>query len=392
MEKQSQILMRACPICNSRSGHKLLDINFENQKGNPLPEHYDVIACDGCGFTYSDMSANQSLFNQYYSKYNTYAEAERIRVKESEKEPRFVYIAELIKGYVSLSAEILDVGCGGGELLEVLKQDGFDNVCGLDPSKESIKQLTENGIKGILGNIFDKKTVEKNFDVVISTAVAEHIYDLNRYIRNLGRYLKNDGFLVINVPAVENFPHRMAPLAANFNQEHINYFSKVSLDNLFGVHGFSRCHSEPYMNAGNDQQLVTIYKRQNGAAIEIKYDFSSEDCIKKYIVQYQKIQDETDEKVRIFLSHASSFVIFGAGSYAMQLLKRFPELSDKTLFFVDNNSAKHEMLLAGKKIKPVEALKDLEEKTEILVCSMCNSGDIMQQVQELGIKNRIFAV
>lgn len=392
MEGKKQILMRTCPICNCRVGHKLLDINFENQEGNPLPEHYDVVACDGCGFTYSDMSASQSLFNEYYSKCNTYAEAEKIRFKESAKEPRFVYIVELIKKYASLNAEILDVGCGGGELLAALKQNGFGNVCGLDPSKESIKQLTENGIKGILGNIFDEKKVEKKFDVVISTAVAEHIYDLNSYIRNLSSYLKNDGFVVINVPAVENFPHRIVPLAANFNQEHINYFSEVTLDNLFRIHGFSRCNSDSYMIAGNDKQLVTIYRRQSEVQREIKYDFTSEDCIKNYMEQYKEIQDETNEKVRKFLSQANSFVIFGVGSYAMQLLKRFPELLYKTRFFVDNNSSKHGMLVAGKRIKPVEALKDLEDKTVILICSMWSSDDIIQQVKKLGIRNQIYTL
>lgn len=116
---------------------------------------------------------------------------------------------------------------------------------GIDPSVESIELLNRSGIQGKVGNIFGEihKELKGKFDVVACTEVLEHIYDLKEAILILQMYLKEDGYLFIDVPAVEGFEGNLLPIANYFNYEHINYFGIHALDNLLGRFGYRRMNS-----------------------------------------------------------------------------------------------------------------------------------------------------
>ena len=97
---------------------------------------------------------------------------------------------------------ILNVGCGTGGLISLFEQYG--DVTNIDVSPEAIKfcelkghsnvQLVPSGILPF---------ADKSFDVIVATDVLEHIEDDFAALQEWRRVLKEDGSLVITVPAYQ---------------------------------------------------------------------------------------------------------------------------------------------------------------------------------------------
>lgn len=98
--------------------------------------------------------------------------------------------------------KILEIGCSGGILIESLKKMGFKSVYGIDVSKNAVELCKRKGIKNV--EVMDgAKTRFKDgsFDLVIASDVLEHIKDDSRALSDWHRILKNDGKLILFVPA-----------------------------------------------------------------------------------------------------------------------------------------------------------------------------------------------
>lgn len=75
---------------------------------------------------------------------------------------------------INRDAKILDLGSGVGHLIKAWKSRGFYNVWGIEISPTAVKESHNPNIK--LGSIADMSMFkDKEFDVVTSTAVLEHI-------------------------------------------------------------------------------------------------------------------------------------------------------------------------------------------------------------------------
>ncbi|MCI1823563.1 MAG: hypothetical protein LKI76_06490 [Megasphaera sp.] len=116
-----KIMNRKCPICYSENKQILYHIQMILPNGCGLPEEYDVVACDKCGFTFADVLANQLLYNEYYEKYNMYSESTFLKSsfdKELNKDR-----IELIEKYINKNDYVIDIGCGNGSLMKFLKNE-----------------------------------------------------------------------------------------------------------------------------------------------------------------------------------------------------------------------------------------------------------------------------
>eukprot|EP01038_Epipyxis_sp_PR26KG_P012084 gene12084-16170_t len=110
------------------------------------------------------------------------------------------FVGEQLKGL-----KILDVGCGGGILSESLARLGA-HVTGIDPSFENINIATNHSkLNPSTSTInYQKSTIEEIvesgqlFDVVCALEVVEHVDNVNEFIKNCTKCVKNDGHLFIS--------------------------------------------------------------------------------------------------------------------------------------------------------------------------------------------------
>jgi SAM-dependent methyltransferase len=94
---------------------------------------------------------------------------------------------------------ILDVGCGTGANLEMLKQ--FGEAEGVDVSDDALEFCKKKGLKVHKGLAESLPFADETFDLVTALDVVEHLDDDISGLREMNRVLKADGKTLIFVPA-----------------------------------------------------------------------------------------------------------------------------------------------------------------------------------------------
>lgn len=130
-----------------------------------------------------------NYYENYYKK-NDY--------KLSKKQKKRIYnTISLIPDDVD---SILEVGCGDGRIINPLVNK-YKNVCGLDISQESLKNVKT--LK-VVGSIEDLPFEDDNFDIVLCCEVLEHlpveIYE--KSLKEIERVAKK--YILLSVPNNEN--------------------------------------------------------------------------------------------------------------------------------------------------------------------------------------------
>jgi len=104
---------------------------------------------------------------------------------------------------------LLDVGCGSGTLLGLLKTQGFD-VLGLDYSREAADIASlEHAVQVVVGSLDEAHFEDASFDLVTLFHVMEHVPNPREVVAEIRRILKPSGRLVIQVPNIGSWQYRL---------------------------------------------------------------------------------------------------------------------------------------------------------------------------------------
>ncbi len=108
---------------------------------------------------------------------------------------------EYFKGYLEKGQDILDVGCGNGRLLELLKEYN-PNYLGIDFSQKLIDQAKKKwpDYNFQIGDALDLSSLSQKFDIVFLIASLHHIPSQKlriKVLRNVYSVLKPNGKLLM---------------------------------------------------------------------------------------------------------------------------------------------------------------------------------------------------
>lgn len=212
-------VVRRC-FCRSKSSKLLYKETIPNFSNSPLGTEVRVRKCNSCGFIFSDNFRKQKDYDEYYEQNVSYMKG------KISSEGRYQETVDIIKKYTNTNSKIIDIGCGPGTILQLLKNEGYVNLTGVDPSCEI---LSVEGVRGVKGTIFDFK---EESDFLILSHIMEHVFDLESAMKNL-----NSNKVYVEVPNMEKYPTKLP--FQDFNIEHINHFSHKSLTNLFDMYGYT---------------------------------------------------------------------------------------------------------------------------------------------------------
>jgi SAM-dependent methyltransferase len=95
---------------------------------------------------------------------------------------------------------VLDVGCGTGFVLSSLEQAGM-RTCGLDMYTAALRFARGRTCGPLLQSMAESVPFERQFDVVLLCDVIEHTVDDSDVLRRASGALKEDGLLLVTVPA-----------------------------------------------------------------------------------------------------------------------------------------------------------------------------------------------
>jgi 2-polyprenyl-3-methyl-5-hydroxy-6-metoxy-1,4-benzoquinol methylase len=385
---------RPCPVCNAGEVDVLHTQRFELPQGHPLAAGYEVVVCSACGFIYADTAVTQADYDRFYAEHSKYEDAKTgtggvdnpFDWKRQQETAR--QIADVLK---DVSASILDVGCANGGMLKALKELGYENLCGIDPSPVCVENTRRLGVEAHQGSLF-LPFKENAYDCVILSHTLEHVQDVCGAVDWIGKRLKPGGMVYIETPdAVRYVDFIYAPLQ-DFNTEHINHFSLTSLRNLMEAQGFIFMEgASKDLVVGRDMFYPAVFgfwkQAEDSAGIALSKDALLLQKIKEYIARSKTMMSDIDARISTLISRAPSIIVWGAGQLSMKLLAETSLARADILAFVDNNPINHGQVLHG---KPIVSPSELAKwDAPILIATLLHHRSIAKQIREMGLKNEI---
>lgn len=394
-------MKRNCEICGGTKSKKIYHQRFVLPTRYYFHGGYDVVICEGCGFVYADNIPDQNFFETYYkemSKKSFYIKSKVFKKEKNsnyEKEmfKRLKYSFSCFKKYLRKDHRILDLGCYTGELMKILKDNGYDNLIGVDPSDYAVKVAKQRyGIKVIKASIFDDLKNLGKFDFIIINHVLEHIKNLDEFLQKVKGLLNYDGKIYVETPDADNFfisqsnkylpEHQEA--FQQFSVEHINFFTKKSTNNLFSINGFNKLRLQSRVS-------VIAIVSSVWSIPEITKDFSSFANITKYINNSEKILSVLRSKIIKINKNYKEVYVWGAGVHTQKLLAQTNLFKTGIRAFVDSNPNYHKAKLINKPIiSPVSLIK--LTNLPILISSKGHQENIIKQIKKMNLKNKILTL
>jgi SAM-dependent methyltransferase len=164
--------------------------------------------------------------------------------------PGHYYLAAALAQYINSRTDgpqqILDIGCGKGELSVLLKRSLGEgsSYLGLDPFLPYARTAAERGVDVLpttLEAFVEEASDRVPFDVIVMDNVLEHMPDPGNAIDLAKTLMTPGGAVAIAVPNVHDvrryLPGRFNDKYLWIPDTHINYFSLATLKRLVTEHG-----------------------------------------------------------------------------------------------------------------------------------------------------------
>lgn len=228
-----------------------------------IPGLFDVKRCHQCGLVFLDPQPSQEILKKHYPRQQYYSYKMEISGLSGLISQFRSYLVKhyyqptilsrlfslIVQGVPAIPqkprkwpAKILDVGCGSGKTLSLLKKLGWD-VYGLEIDKNAVKTARERGLVNVKLGEYEKIADFPNnyFDCIRMYHVIEHISDPRNCLQLLHQKLKPGGEVILGTP---NAGSAVGKLFGKFwynldIPRHLFVFSPPTLSTLAKNEGFS---------------------------------------------------------------------------------------------------------------------------------------------------------
>lgn len=195
--------MSQCPMCGCTRASLLF--RQTDRLYRTTEKQFRVVRCGQCGLVRLDPQPSPQELRRYYPDTYWFA-PDRSPVGRLEE----LYRRVVLRGHVrfverALRASgargpLLDVGCGGGLFLGMMRRRGF-RVVGLDTSREAAAVAwRHHGVPAAVADLEHAPFRRGSFAGITMSHVLEHLPDPCVYLAAAHRLLAPDGRLVIFVP------------------------------------------------------------------------------------------------------------------------------------------------------------------------------------------------
>ena len=147
---------------------------------------------------------------------------------------------------------VLDVGCGNGRFLELLRDFGDPDwtLCGLESDEASVESCRQQGFEAESERVedFAKRPEQRNrYDAVIMLQLIEHVEDPAQIAAEVAQLLQEDGVFIIETPNLGGLDYtlfRGRHWGHYHFPRHFHLFSQSSLAEMLEKNGFEVVHKE----------------------------------------------------------------------------------------------------------------------------------------------------
>jgi SAM-dependent methyltransferase len=232
-----------CPACGAAGGRTLF--HCTDRLYRTTGKSFLIVECADCRLIrLSPVPAPDELRTYYPPGYWFVPEANTpARLEEAYR--RFVlgdhvrFVERALAGSAA-RGPVLDIGCGGGLFLGLLRERGY-RVAGLDVSHGAARAAWKvNRVPSLVGSVPEGPLRRHSFAAVTMFHVLEHLYHPEEYLLAAADLLLPDGRLIVQVPNAACW--QFVLMGENWNgidvPRHLIDFTAKQLDNLLDYCGF----------------------------------------------------------------------------------------------------------------------------------------------------------
>ncbi len=251
----ADLTLRPCPGCgNSDDTHELYPQRLDLSRVDAMsyssrkePEYMSLrmVVCPGCDLLYAPHVPSSSFLADAYAEteYDSDVEARYAAASYAESLGRFL---ERLPDRDSA----LEIGAGNGSFLEHLRQMGFANVTGIEPSRKAANAAAPELRPSIRIESFDPtKLPRAHFSLVVANQTLEHVEDPYRLLAAIRALLKPGGAVMIVSHDYRHWLMRLLGARSPIiDIEHLQVFSRGSLARALARAGFAVPAVESFKN------------------------------------------------------------------------------------------------------------------------------------------------
>jgi len=254
LERKEKVLINiSCRICNNEKDNSFYTVR-EMQFGTR--DEFNYCECSNCGclqlvnppgdiskyYPQNYFSFHKQVKTSLKDKLNIYRDKHVLGKKNFIGNVLFkiygapTYTNWIINANVNFKSEILDVGCGAGELIYRMGNAGFKNTMGIDLFIDNDINY-KNGVQIFKKSLYE---IDREFDFVMMHHSIEHMPDQHKVFKKLHSILKPNKTLLIRMPicssvAWKRYRENWFALEA---PRHFYIHSEKSIEILANNHGF----------------------------------------------------------------------------------------------------------------------------------------------------------
>lgn len=192
-----------CPACDGRDYRELFETT--DRLYRTTAESFRLIECRHCGLIRLDPWPPAEALRRYYPSSYWYAPGQTLAERLEQLWRRLVLCDhyEFVRRALRSTGEkgwVLDVGCGGGLLVRMLREHGIPAL-GLESSLQAASVAWHiNGIPVVCASLEAAPLPAESCALITMFHVIEHLPDPTLYLDAARRLLKPNGRLIVQTP------------------------------------------------------------------------------------------------------------------------------------------------------------------------------------------------
>ena len=218
---------------------------------------------------------------------------------------------DFILKYKLKDKEVIEIGCGGGEYLEIIKKS-IPSAWGID-NKISERDKPPHLVKGYVDSPHYRIT-NSDFDAFFCFNFMEHWPNPNLTLKGIHNNLTDGAVGLVEVPNLDMMIEK--ELFTEFIQDHLSYYTEETLRTTLERNGFEVLECKPIWY---NYILSAVVKKRKRA------DFS----------HFHERKLKISEEVNSFIDSHNKVVVWGAGHQSFAALALF-DIKHRISYVVDS--------------------------------------------------------
>lgn len=194
--KLSALEHKPCALCGADEPQPQLQL--DDLLYRTLPHPVQLVRCQRCGFLYLTPQPTPKREAEFYPQ--AYGPHHRHGLTAWARQQLLRHEVRALWPYLAPPRRILEIGCGTGDLLQLIREAGNPNVAGLEPREQAVARAQARNLAVQRGRLEDFTAAQRCYDTILLQHVLEHLDAPVKALRRIAGFLKPGGVLILWLP------------------------------------------------------------------------------------------------------------------------------------------------------------------------------------------------